>query len=88
MPWITVEWVDEREEIIETEATCSSIVAAYGAFDALVARSPTLRYRMRDGIRVMRRSYERPPEPEDDGLSDSFEASVPKIPGRSRRRFR
>lgn len=83
MPQITVEWVDDREDIIETEASCRSIVAAYGAYDALVARSPVHRYRMRDGIRIMKRSYQVPPEP-----ASEPEPPQPKIPGRYRRRFR
>jgi hypothetical protein len=88
MPEITVEWVDEREEIIETEARCKSLVAAYGAFDALAGRSPQLRYRMRDGIRIVRRSYEPPSVPEVPDHLDPFKQPAPKIPGRYRRRFR
>ena len=88
MPQITVEWVDDREDIIETEARCSSLIAAYGAYDALVGRSPQLRYRMRDGARIVKRSYQPPPEPEVPDHLDPFKQPVPKIPGRHRRRFR
>jgi hypothetical protein len=52
-----VDEVDKDENTVLTVAVCTSWDAAVGAFEAVGKRRPTDRYLLRQGARVIRRSY-------------------------------
>jgi hypothetical protein len=52
-----VDEVDKDETTVLTVAVCTSWDAAVGAFEAVTKRRPPDRYLLRQGARVIRRSY-------------------------------
>jgi hypothetical protein len=52
-----VDEVDKDENTVLTVAICTSWDAAVGAFEAVAKRRPPDRYLLRQGSRIIRRSY-------------------------------